>query len=74
MRGRLARLAVGATAVGALLAGTASHAQAVQTVTVKCSNGFKITVPAPAAQGVKTALNYFNKYNQSGVTCWIVGG
>lgn len=48
-------------------------ASAVETVTISCSNDFTITVAARATKGAMRALNQFNKYNQSGITCTLEG-
>jgi hypothetical protein len=69
---KLATLVVSA----ALLVGVGAStlpASAVETITISCSNDFTITVAARATKGVMRALNQFNKYNQSGITCVVEG-
>jgi hypothetical protein len=41
-------------------------------LTIDCSNGFEKTVNAMAAGGIARALNAFNAYSHTGVTCWVV--
>ena len=38
-------------------------------LTITCTDGFQRRVNARAAGGITRALNAFNTYNQSGVTC-----
>jgi hypothetical protein len=68
---------------GALLAGTLAVAipNAVSAsptagdpngfVTITCTNGYTFKVDAHAAKGITGALNNFNKYSHTGVTCSI---
>ena len=41
-------------------------------LTIDCTNGFEKTVNARAAGGIARALNAFNAYSHTGVTCAVV--
>lgn len=69
MKKKVTRLFVGAAVATGALALTVPQASATHLSEVKCSNGFSRVVPSRAAPGIVRALNAFNKYNQSGVTC-----
>jgi hypothetical protein len=69
MKRKLAGLLVGAAIVGGSVAyALPAHADQT-TVTITCTNGFTKTVNAKASGGIIKALNNFNAYSQTGVTC-----
>ena len=53
----------------AAAAGAPRAATATAWLTITCTNGFERTVNARAAGGIIKALNKFNGYSQTGVTC-----
>jgi hypothetical protein len=70
MKRRIAGLLVGAALLGGTLAYEIPQAHATTPpITITCSNGYTITVNAHAAGGILKALNNFNAYSHTGVTC-----
>ena len=69
MRMKVTRLLVAAGLAAGAMAFAVPQASATHLSQVKCSNGFTRTVPTVAAAGIVKALNAFNQYNQSGITC-----
>jgi hypothetical protein len=71
MKRTIAGLVTGAALLGGTLAYALpqAHATTPETITITCTNGFTKTVNARAAGGITKALNNFNAYSQTGVTC-----
>jgi hypothetical protein len=71
---KIAAMLIGAALLVGSSLGSLPHAAAVETVTVKCTNGFTLTIGERASKGIMRALKQYNAYNQSGVSCTLEGG
>jgi hypothetical protein len=69
MRTNVARIFLGMVLVAGVTIAVVPQASAGDTAVVRCSNGFRREVPAPAARGIATAIVAFSAHTNRPVSC-----
>ncbi len=71
MKKKLITLLLAAGIAGGMTGAVIPHASAAGYINIACTDGFVFSVSSNAVGGVVTALNKYNEFNHSGVTCSI---